>query len=90
MLNRKEFVDMLNEQTGKTKKEINEAVDLVLNGIKKAYKDYDGVKFVGFGTFTKKRTKSRVGTNPYTLKKMHISSNVLPRFIPGKELRELS
>ncbi len=89
MLNKNEFINMLNEQTGKTKKDIGESVDMVLEGIKKAYRDYDGVKFVGFGTFTKKKTKTRIGTNPNTLEPIKIQSNVLPKFIPGRELKEL-
>ena len=89
MLNKKEFVNMLSEQTGKTKKDIEESVEMVLDGIKDAYKYFDGVKFVGFGTFTKKKTKSRIGTNPNTLEPIKIHSNVLPKFIPGRELREL-
>ena len=65
------------------------ARDMVLDGIKDAYRYFDGVKFVGFGTFTKKKTKSRIGTNPNTLEPIKIHSNVLPKFIPGRELKEL-
>lgn len=89
MLSKKEFVNMISHQTGKTKKEILESVDMVLNGIKDAYKYYDGVKFVGFGTFGVKKTKTRFGTDPNTLERIKISSNKLPRFIPGKELKDI-
>ena len=89
MLNKKEFVNMLNRNTGRTKREIEDAIDLVLGGIKYAYKYYDGVKFVGFGTFTKKKTKARRGTNPNTQMPIKIESNVLPKFIPGAELKEI-
>ena len=87
MLNKKEFIYVVSGTTGKSKKEVESAVDLVLEGIKYAYKYYDGVKFVGFGTFKKKTTKSRMGTDPNTLERIKIESNVLPKFIPGAELR---
>ena len=63
-----------NTNLRRTKKDIGESVDMVLEGIKKAYRDYDGVKFVGFGTFTKKKTKTRIGTNPNTLEPIKIQS----------------
>ena len=84
MLNKKEFINVVSGTTGKSKKEVESAVDLVLEGINKYY---DGVKFVGFGTFKKKITKSRMGTDPNTLERIKIESNVLPKFIPGAELR---
>lgn len=55
MLNKKEFINVVSGTTGKSKKEVESAVDLVLEGIKYAYKYYDGVKFVGFGTFKKRQ-----------------------------------
>lgn len=69
------------------KKRLKVPLTWYLKDIKYAYKYYDGVKFVGFGTFKKKTTKSRMGTDPNTLERIKIESNVLPKFIPGAELR---
>lgn len=80
---------MLSDKTGKTKKDVGEAVDMVLDGIVDAYKYYDGVKFVGFGIFTIKRTKPRNGTNPNTLERIKIKANKLPKFYPSGLLKQV-
>lgn len=89
MLNKKEFVDMVSNKTGKTKKEVAEATEMIINGITDAYKYYDGVKFVGFGSFAVKRTKQRNGTDPNTLEPIKIKANRLPKFYPSKSLKEV-
>lgn len=88
MLNKKSFIDMISESTGKTKKEVDEAVDYVLEGIKQAVQYYDGVKFIGFGTFDVAKRKARIGHNPGTLEKVEISACKAPHFSPSKLFKE--
>lgn len=80
---------MLSEKTGKTKKDIGESVDMIIDGIIDAYKYYDGVKFVGFGSFDVKHTKKRRGTDPNTLEPIIIRANKLPKFYPSNSLKEV-
>ena len=43
----------------------------------------------GFGTFAFMKRKSRVGVNPATGKKMQIPAKRVPKFKPGKALKDL-
>jgi len=43
----------------------------------------------GFGTFTVIKRKSRVGVNPATGKKMTIPAKSVPKFKPGKALKDM-
>lgn len=48
----------------------------------------DGVKLVGFGTFSVSARKARVGRNPQTGEEIQIPARKVPVFRPGKELKE--
>lgn len=88
MVNKKGFVDMLNQSTGKTKKEIEEAVDLVLDGIKEACKKFGGVKFIGFGTFEVRTRKAHRVLHPQTAEDVNVSARKMPFFKPGVIFKE--
>ena len=47
------------------------------------------VVLTGFGTFSVMKRKSRVGVNPSTGKKMQIPAKKVPKFKPGKALKDL-
>ena len=88
MLNKKGFIDMLNESTGKTKKNIEESTDLVLSGIEEALKKYGGVKFVGFGNFEVRERKAKKGHHPETMEDLNIEARKSPFFKPGQTLKD--
>jgi DNA-binding protein HU-beta len=46
------------------------------------------VVLTGFGSFVVVQRKARVGINPATGKKMNIPAKKVPRFKPGKDLKE--
>lgn len=79
---------MLNESTGKTKKEIEAAVDLVLGGIEEALRKHGGVKFVGFGNFEVRERKAHKGHHPKTMERLDIKARKSPFFKPGLLLKE--
>ena len=61
MINKKEFIDMVSEHTGRTKKDIEEWTTLIFEEVKEAVKLYGGLKLVNFGTFDTRERKGRMG-----------------------------
>ena len=53
-------------------------------GIKKG----DKVSLVGFGTFSTVKRAAREGRNPQTNQKIKIPAATIPKFKPGKKLKE--
>jgi len=72
-----------------SKREAEEAVDAVIDGIKSALKKGEEVTLVGFGTFKVKKRAARTGINPKTKAKMKIPAKKVPVFKPGSELKKL-
>lgn len=71
-----------------SKKDAQKAVDAVLSAITGAMKKGESVTLVGFGTFRVTERKARMGRNPQTGKEMKIAAKSVPKFIPGKALKE--
>lgn len=82
--------DLVNEvaKVVKTKKEAQEAVDTVFASIMDAMKKGDSVTLIGFGTFKVTKREARKGRNPRTGKEMTIKAKNVPKFVPGKALKE--
>ncbi len=82
--------DLINEvaKVVGTKKQAQAAVDCVFNSITAALKKKDTVTLVGFGTFKVARRKARKGRNPQTGEEIKIKAKRVPKFVPGKNLRE--
>ena len=82
--------DLVNEvaKVVSTKKEAQEAVDTVFTAITKALEGGDSVTLIGFGTFKVASRAARKGRNPKTGKEINIAAKNVPRFVPGKSLKE--
>ena len=82
--------DLVNEvaKLVSTKKEAQAAVDCVFESITKALKKKDTVTLVGFGTFKVNKRKARTGRNPRTGEEIKIKAKKVPKFIPGKGLKD--
>lgn len=71
-----------------TKKDAAAAVDCVLSTITKAMKKGGSVTLVGFGTFGVAKRKARKGRNPQTGEELKIKAKKVPKFTPGKALKD--
>jgi len=71
-----------------TKKEAHAAVDCVFSTITKALKKKDAVTLIGFGTFKVGQRKARKGRNPGTGEEIKIKAKKVPKFVPGKALKD--
>jgi len=82
--------DLINEVANivSTKKEAQETVECVLASIIKALKKGEDVTLTGFGKFSVVKRKARKGRNPQTGEEIKIKATKVPKFTPGKALKE--
>ena len=71
-----------------TQKLAKEAVDSVLDAITQALAGKDSVQIAGFGTFKVGERQARTGRNPQTGAAINIPARSVPKFIPGKGLKD--
>jgi DNA-binding protein HU-beta len=64
------------------------AINSVTGNVTKALKRGQKISLTGFGTFSVARRKARKGRNPQTGAEINIKARRVPKFRPGKELRE--
>jgi len=70
------------------KKTSREAVDALISAITDCLDREEKVTLVGFGTFQVMERKARKGVNPQTRGTIQIPAKKVPKFKPGKGLRE--
>jgi nucleoid DNA-binding protein len=82
--------DLINELANVTctKKEAEAAVNSIFDIITKALKKKDTVTLVGFGTFKVSKRTARTGRNPQTGEEIKIKAKSVPKFVPGKALKD--
>jgi DNA-binding protein HU-beta len=71
-----------------TKAQATRALNSVIDGVTRSLKKGQKVSFVGFGTFEVARRKARTGRNPQTGQSIRIPASRVPKFRPGKALKE--
>ena len=86
-MNKGDLVNEVAKVVG-TKKEAQAAVDGIFSTITKALKKKDTVLLVGFGTFKVSKRKARKGRNPQTGEEIKIKAKNVPKFLPGKTLKD--
>ncbi len=87
-MNKAELVEAMAKITGATKADTEKSLDAFIDVVSKNIKKKDGVKLVGFGTFSVSARKARMGRNPQTGEEIQIPARKVPVFRPGKELKE--
>jgi len=86
-MNKSDLVNKVSEVLS-SKKEAQAAVDHTIKAITEALSNNDSVTLIGFGTFKVVNRKARKGRNPQTGKEIDIPARNVPKFVPGKALKE--
>jgi len=87
-MNKAELVEEVASRTGLTKKAARETVDTITSAITDSLARGEKVTLVGFGSFKVRKRNSRRGRNPQTGKEIQIPAKDVPKFEPGKNLKE--
>jgi DNA-binding protein HU-beta len=83
-----ELISAVAENAGLKKVDAEKAVAAFIASVTVALKKGDKLSLVGFGTFTTAKRAARKGQNPQTGKKISIPAATVPKFKPGKTLKE--
>jgi DNA-binding protein HU-beta len=88
MVNKTELIDHIARQADISKAAAGRALDAIVAGIRASLKKGNSVTLVGFGTFTVSKRAARTGRNPRTNEPIKIKAARVPKFRPGKGLKD--
>jgi len=87
-MNKDELIAKIAMDAKISKRAASEALKTFFGSVTQALKKGQKVSFVGFGTFTTAKRKARTGRNPQTGASIKIPAARIPKFRPGKALRD--
>ncbi len=87
-MNKTDLIEAVHEATGLNKTQSGAAVDGVINAISDALSRGDEVILMGFGSFGVRNKPQRQGRNPQTGEIIILPAKKVPRFKPGRTLRQ--
>lgn len=88
-MNKGELVSEIARRVKLSKTQSLEALNACFESIKSSLKKGQRVQLVGFGTFSVKQRKARLGRNPKTGEQIQIKARRVPAFQAGSELKNL-
>ncbi|MCR5404554.1 MAG: HU family DNA-binding protein [Butyrivibrio sp.] len=88
-MNKVELIDAVAKESGLSKKDAGKAVDAIVSAVSNELKENGKVQLVGFGTFEVGKRAARKGKNPQTGEEIEIPASVVPKFKPGKALKDI-
>jgi len=87
-MNKTELIDQIATSAEISKAAAARALDATVEAVKSALKAGDSVSLIGFGTFAVGERAARTGRNPRTGKELNIKAAKVPKFRPGKALKD--
>jgi len=87
-VNKTELIDYIASNADIPKAVAARALESTISAVKLTLKQGDSVSLVGFGTFAVGKRAARVGRNPRTGASIKIKAAKVPKFRPGKALKD--
>ena len=87
-VNKTELIDHIANDADISKAAATRALESAVEAIKQTLKKGGSVSLVGFGTFSVGKRAARVGRNPRTGAEIKIKAAKVPKFRPGKALKD--
>jgi len=88
-INKKELIEIIaNEQDQLPYKDIELSVKTIIESMIDSLTKGKRIEIRGFGSFSLRYRKSRVGRNPKSGESVNIDERYVPHFKPGKDLKE--
>jgi DNA-binding protein HU-beta len=87
-VNKSELIDHIAKQADISKAAAGRALEALIGGVKSTLKKSGTVSIVGFGSFSITKRAARSGRNPRTGATIKIKSAKVPKFKPGKALKD--
>ena len=87
-MNKSELIEHIADKADISKAAAGRALDAMIGGVTTTLKKGGTVSLVGFGTFAVTKRAARTGRNPRTGAAIKIKSAKVPKFKPGKALKD--
>ncbi|MBV8617616.1 MAG: HU family DNA-binding protein [Curvibacter sp.] len=87
-MNKTELIAKLALDTDLTRDQAQAALQSVINTITEQLQQGDAVNILGFGSFVVAERAARTARNPRTGEAIEIAAGKVPRFKPGKALKD--
>jgi DNA-binding protein HU-beta len=87
-VNKTELIEHIAKQADISKAAATRALEATLGAVRTTLKKGGSVSLVGFGTFAVSKRAARTGRNPRTGAAIKIKSAKVPKFRPGKALKD--
>ena len=87
-MNKTDLIEHIAKQADISKAAATRALDAIVGGVKTTLKKSGSVTIVGFGTFAVTKRAARTGRNPRTGAAIKIKAAKVPKFRPGKALKD--
>ena len=87
-MNKTELIDHIANDADLSKAAAARALDSLIAAVHKTLKKGGSVSLVGFGTFVVGKRAARTGRNPQTGAAIKIKAAKIPKFRPGKALKD--
>ncbi|GMV54254.1 MAG: DNA-binding protein HU-beta [Betaproteobacteria bacterium] len=87
-MNKSELIERIAKEADLSKASAGRALEAALSAVRTALRKGQTVTLVGFGTFSVTKRASRTGRNPNTGEKLKIKASKVPKFRPGKGLKD--
>jgi DNA-binding protein HU-beta len=87
-MNKTELIEHISKSADISKAAAGRSLDAVIQAVTVSLKKGNTVAIVGFGTFAVTKRAARVGRNPRTNEAIKIKAAKVPKFRPGKGLKD--
>ncbi len=87
-MNKSELIEHISKHADISKAAAARALEALIGGVKATLKKNNSVSLVGFGTFSVGKRAARAGRNPRTGAAIKIKAAKVPKFRPGKALKD--
>jgi len=87
-VNKSDMIEHIAQAAEMSKSAAERAVDALVVAVKTSLRKGEAVTLAGFGSFRVAKRAARVGRNPRTGAQIRIQAARVPRFRPGKALKD--
>ncbi|MBK6963274.1 MAG: HU family DNA-binding protein [Bacteroidales bacterium] len=87
-MNKSDLIDAIAQRAGITKVQAKSAIDSYHETVAETLKSGGSVEIAGFGSFSVSSRAARTGRNPKTGATLQIEAAKVPKFKPGKALKD--
>ena len=88
-MNKEQLIKIVARNTNQTQTTVEFVINETLSVIKSCVGNGEDLTLIGFGTFTRRLNRERVGRNPKNGKQIKILKKTVPKFRPGQAFKDL-